>query len=329
MPDDQRHTVFVVTENGPDRADRMLAGRLPELCSRAAAARAIREGRVLLRGEPIRPSTQLKKGDRLEIAPRAPAPHREESADAPMVEIIFEDEHIVVVNKPPALVVHPAAGHRTGTLVDALLRDRPAMAGVGESGRWGVVHRLDKDTSGVMVVAKTHLAHSALSRAFREHSIDRVYVALVRGEPGKDEGIIDAPLGRHPRDRKRISTTTTRPRTAVTRWRVQERFGGIALLRIRPRTGRTHQIRVHLAHAGLPIVGDRVYGRQRGKGGLTDPGLRAAAAVMKRQALHAGELGFVHPASGERVHFAADAPDDMKRALALCRKAREEHDRDP
>jgi 23S rRNA pseudouridine1911/1915/1917 synthase len=311
---------LTVLEAEPDRADRMLARMLPGEPSRAAAARLIRAGRVFVQGRPVRPSTILKPGDRVRILPPKETDTDKPRAETPPFSILFEDRDIIVPDKPPGLVVHPGAGRPDGTLADVLLQSRPGMTGVGESGRWGIVHRLDKDTSGVMVVAKTGSAHTILSAAFARHAIHRVYIALVRGDPGRDEGIVDAPLGRHERDRKRISTATAKPRRAVTKWKVKERFGGLTLLQITPETGRTHQIRVHLAHAGLPVVGDGVYGRPRRKGGVEDPYLRRAVNEMKRQALHAAELGFVHPRSGDRVLFVSPLARDMERALAICRK---------
>ena len=180
-----------------------------------------------------------------------------------------------------------------------------------------MVHRLDRDTSGVMVFAKTALADAALSDQFKAHSIHRMYLALVRGNPGEESGIVDAAIGRHVRDRKRISTKTAKSRHAVTRWTVQERFGGLTLLEVYPETGRTHQIRVHLAHVGLPVAGDPVYGKMRGKGGVADPKLRKALEVLNRQALHAAVLGLTHPRSLEYVEFSSPLPVDLTKAIEI------------
>jgi 23S rRNA pseudouridine1911/1915/1917 synthase len=233
-------------------------------------------------------------------------------------KIVMEDEDVVVVDKPPGLVVHPGAGRPYATLMDSLIATRPEMVGVGELGRWGVVHRLDRDTSGVMVVAKTVSAHASLSAQFKEHSVHRIYLAFVRGEPGTDEGVVDAALGRHTKDRKKISTRTTKPRRAVTRWRVLERFGGITLLEIRPETGRTHQIRAHLASVGLPIAGDQVYGKLRAKAAGLSPAQKKAIAGLQRQALHAAVLGFIHPGTSQYVEFSSPLPEDMRKAIELC-----------
>ena len=233
----------------------------------------------------------------------------------PVFSILHEDSHLIIVDKPAGLVVHPGAGRSYGTLMDALVSTRASMEGIGEPGRWGIVHRLDRDTSGVMVIAKSLPAYESLSRQFKEHSVHRFYLALVRGSPGRDEGIVDRPIGRHAKDRKRMSTSTTKARHAVTLWAVQRRLGTVTLLRIRPQTGRTHQIRVHLASIGLPVLGDQVYGKSRKKGTSSNPVLRKVAHLMKRQALHAAVLGFEHPAEKTYVEFSSGLPDDMTRVI--------------
>lgn len=230
----------------------------------------------------------------------------------------MEDEDVIVVDKPPCLVVHPGAGRPSATLMDALVAMRPEMIGVGEAGRWGVVHRLDRDTSGVMVVAKTVRSHVSLSAQFKEHSVHRIYLALVRADPGEDAGVVDAPLGRHAKDRKRISTRTSKPRRAVTRWRVLQRFGGVTLLEITPETGRTHQIRVHLASVGLPVAGDQVYGKLRARVAGLNAVRNKAIAGLKRQALHAAVLGFIHPGTSQYVEFSSPLPEDMRKAIEAC-----------
>ncbi|MFZ5865354.1 MAG: RluA family pseudouridine synthase [Thermodesulfobacteriota bacterium] len=303
----------------PDRADRLLAELLKEPFSRSGVARLIRLGRIKLSGRAIRPSTILKPGDVVEIDLKDEEPISEAPEPAPLVDILFEDDDLIVVNKPPGLVVHPGAGRPVTTLVDTLVSSRPEMVGVGQYGRWGVVHRLDKDTSGVMVVAKSKTAYHALSAAFKEHSIHRVYLALVRGEPSADEGIVDKPLGRHAKDRKKISTATTKPRAAITRWKVLERLGGITMMEITPETGRTHQIRVHLASIGLPVAGDPVYGRLRKKAAVRSAALHRGLESLKRQALHAAVLGFTHPRSGEYLEFSAPMPEDMATVVSMMR----------
>ncbi|MGB6068341.1 MAG: RluA family pseudouridine synthase [Desulfomonilaceae bacterium] len=310
---------FVIPENTfPDRADKILAGYLASGQSRSSVARVIRSGRVLVKGRPISPSTVLSPGDQIEILPEKVVATTEPEIEVPSFGIIFEDEDLIVVDKPPGIVVHPGARRPSNTLMDVLISTRPEMKGVGEQGRWGVVHRLDRDTSGVMVFAKTVAAHAALSAQFKAHSIHRVYVALVRGNPGQESGLVDVTIGRHVKERKRMSTTTGKGRRAVTRWRVKERFGGLTLLEVYPETGRTHQIRVHLAHIGLPVAGDPVYGKMRGKGGASDPKVRKALEMLKRQALHAAVLGFVHPRSQKYVEFFSPLPTDMAEAIKIC-----------
>jgi 23S rRNA pseudouridine1911/1915/1917 synthase len=309
---------FVIPQDAiPERADKILADCLAPAASRSSLARIIRSGRVLLKGRPISPSTVLNPGDRIEILPEptiaAPTP----VIQVPLLEIIFEDEDLIVLDKPPGIVVHPGAGRPSNTLMDILVSSRPEMVGVGEQGRWGVVHRLDRDTSGIMVFAKTASAHAALSAQFKAHSIHRMYLALVRGNPGQDSGTVDAPLGRHVKERKRISTKTAKARHAVTKWTVKKRFGGLTLLEVYPETGRTHQIRVHLAHVGLPVAGDPVYGKMRGKSGFAEPRLRKALEVLTRQALHAAVLGFTHPRSLEYVEFSSPFPADMAEAIKI------------
>jgi 23S rRNA pseudouridine1911/1915/1917 synthase len=312
-------TATIPQDATPGRADRLLAELLKEQLSRSGVARLIRLGRIKVAGRPIRPSTILKPGDVVEIDLADEEPVLEAAQPALSVDILFEDKDLIVVNKPPGLVVHPGAGRPVSTLADMLVRSRPEMVGVGQPGRWGVVHRLDKDTSGVMVVAKSKEAYQALSAAFKEHSIHRVYLALVRGQPSADQGVVDKPLGRHAKDRKRISTATTKPRTAITRWKVLERLDGVTLLEVAPETGRTHQIRVHLASIGLPVAGDPVYGRLRKKTTVKDAALRRGLQSLKRQALHAAVLGFAHPRSGEYLEFSAPMPEDMATLVSAMR----------
>ena len=225
---------------------------------------------------------------------------------------MHEDSDLIVVDKPAGLVVHPAPGHPGGTLVNALLHHCGDLAGVGGVLRPGIVHRLDRGTSGVLVAAKTDEAHRALAAQFQAHSIEREYWTLVRGVPVTDSGRIDRPVGRHRRDRKRMSVRSRTPREARTHWRVRLRFpiSGQAWLEVRPETGRTHQIRVHLASVGMPIVGDPIYGRARVRGSLLD-----------RPALHAARLGFVHPRTGEPMSFEAPLPADLTRLLAELESA--------
>jgi len=304
---------FLVGEDlSGERVDRVLAelSNLP----RAQVARWITQGRVRLGAAPVsRPSRRVQAGDRLEADP----PEISEPRVAPeaiALAILYEDADLVVVDKAAGMVVHPAPGHSRGTLVNALLHHCGDLAGVGGVLRPGIVHRLDRGTSGVMVAAKNDFSHTALARQFHDHTIDRVYRAAVRSVPTRDEGRIDRPIGRHFRDRKKMSIRSRSGRPAATRWRVIERFPAsqTAWLEIRPETGRTHQIRVHLASIGLPVCGDGTYGRARKAKGPGAPGL-------DRPALHAAGLGFEHPRSGQGLYFEAPLHADMKEFLARCR----------
>ncbi len=304
--------VYVAGESeAGERVDRALA--VWAAVPRAQVQRWIEATRVRVNGQAARASQKLACGDRVEAEPPELVAASVEAQEIPL-RILYEDAALLVLDKPPGLVVHPAPGHARGTLVNALLHHCADLAGIGGVLRPGIVHRLDRGTSGVMVVAKHDAAHAALSRQFREHSIERVYRAFVRGVPGRDSGRIDRAVGRHASDRKRMSVATRRGRAAFTNWRVEQRFAasGISLLELRPETGRTHQIRVHLASEGLPIVGDAVYGRSEGK-------------RLARPALHAALLGFVHPTSGEVLRFEAPFPPDLAElevALVAAERAR-------
>ena len=294
------------------RIDRALA----ELCGlpRAQVARWVAQGRVKLAGKSVtRASRRVRAGDQLDADPPKPA-RAEVSPQAIPLDILYEDSDLVVVNKPAGMVVHPAAGHPDGTLVNALLHHCGDLAGVGGVLRPGIVHRLDQGTSGVMVAAKNDLAHRGLAEQFHDHSIERIYWAWVRSVPNADHGRVESPIGRHLRDRKRMSVRSRSGRSAATGWRVLERFParGISWLEIHPETGRTHQIRVHLASIGLPICSDPVYGRGRRARDANDAGLG-------RPALHAAHLGFTHPQSGEELRFQAPLPADLADFLARLR----------
>ena len=295
----------IVTERfAGERADVALAALEPEL-SRAQARRLLERGDARVDARVVRPSHRMRAGEVLEGEVPPPEPAQPEPEPIQLA-IAHEDEHLIVVDKPAGLVVHPAAGHTGGTLVNALLHHCADLSGVGGVRRPGIVHRLDKGTSGLIVVAKTDLAHRHLARQFKQRTIDRAYLALVRGSPKAETGKIDAAIGRHPTDRKRFSTRARTARSAVTHWNVEQRFARYTLLRVRLETGRTHQIRVHLASAGLPIACDPVYGGGR---------KRAEDLPLQRQALHAATLGFEHPATGVRLAFESPLPPDMAHAI--------------
>ncbi len=287
--------------------------------SRAQVARWVDEGFVLRNGQPSKPGQFLKTGDLILVTPPPLKPATVEPQPIPL-EVLYEDEDLLVVNKPPGMVVHPAAGNPDGTLVNAVLAHCRKLSGVGGVERPGIVHRLDKDTSGVLVVAKTDHAHRLLELAFRWRTTEKRYLALVYGNPKSEEGVVEAAIGRHPVERKRMAVVKD-GRSSRTLWWVRERFAGLALLECRPITGRTHQIRVHLAHIGHAIVGDPLYaGRQWRE--LKHKELQLACRAFPRQALHAWRLAFRHPRSGETVSFEAPLPADLHQLLELARRLR-------
>jgi 23S rRNA pseudouridine1911/1915/1917 synthase len=237
------------------------------------------------------------------------------------LDILYEDPHLLVVNKAAGLVVHPAAGHASGTLVHGILYHCPDLEGIGAEKRPGIVHRLDKDTSGIMVVAKNARAHDDLSRQFKARSIEKHYLALVVGSPKADNGRIDLPIGRHPVERKKMSARSRRGREALTLWQVRERFIGATLIDVELKTGRTHQIRVHCQAMGFPILGDPIYGRKGAAKQITagNPAWQAVFQSAARQMLHAHRLGFKHPADDRPLSFEAPLPADMADLLEKLR----------
>jgi 23S rRNA pseudouridine1911/1915/1917 synthase len=290
------------------RLDRALAAAAPTLSRERLKAR-IRGGAGELAGALVRdPATKVKGSEALRIAVPEPRPAHNEAQNIPLT-VVFEDEHLLVVDKPAGLVVHPAAGNLDGTLVNALLHHcGGSLSGIGGVARPGIVHRIDKDTSGLLVVAKTDAAHEGLAKQFAAHSIDRRYLAIVDGVPTRSGGSIDAPLARSATNRKKIAIVEgSRGKRAVTHWRRLKPLRDAALIECRLETGRTHQVRVHMASIGHPLLGDPVYGRA-GKGN---------AKLLKelgfhRQALHAAELGFTHPVTKDRLSFASPMPSDMQ-----------------
>jgi len=312
----------VPAENQGERLDRFLAMAQTDL-SRSRLQSLIRDGLVLVNRVAGRSSQRLRVGDSVEIAlPERPAGAKLEPEDRAL-DIVFEDEWLLVVNKPPGLVVHPGAGVASGTLVNALLYHDPGIAQVGGPGRPGIVHRLDKDTSGLMVVARRERTYRALVEAIQSRAVSRVYTALVWGDPREDEGTIDTAFGRHLRDRTRMAVLLKGGKPARTHWRAIERFGAATLLEVRLDTGRTHQIRVHLQHLGHPIAGDPLYGGRDKKQLRLSLSQRSLAAdllgCLPRQALHASELGFSHPVLGEDLRFTQPVPEDFARVLHMLR----------
>lgn len=291
------------------RLDSYLASAAPEL-TRSAAQRLIEEGQVCINGKIVAKSTKLVGGE--EIIVRLPAPQHVEAVaqDIPL-DIVYEDADVIVVNKPVGLVVHPAPGHPDGTLVNALLHHcGDSLSGIGGELRPGIVHRIDRDTSGLIIAAKNDLAHQALAEQLQDHSLARTYEAVVIGNLREDSGTVDAPIGRHPTDRKRMTVTLHGGRNAVTHWEVLERFPGYTYVRCRLETGRTHQIRVHMAHLGHPLYGDTVYGAKK------------PAPDMTGQCLHAVGLRFLHPRTHEPVTLTCPLNDEFEAFLKKLRMRR-------
>lgn len=312
----QSHDLVADEDAAGRRLDAWLAARLPAL-SRARLQALITDGQVLLDGVPCRPSSRLRAGQGVVVHVPPPVKARPEPEDIPL-EVVHDDARLLVVNKPPGLVVHPGAGTASGTLVNALLQHVGDLSGIGGVLRPGIVHRLDKGTSGLMVVAKDDETHRALVRQFASRKVEKEYLALVLGVPRARKGEIDSPIGRHPVHRKKMAAGAPRGRDARTSWEREEALDGAALLRVRIHTGRTHQIRVHLASLGHPVAGDATYG------GTRTPSSRRAEArrilqSLERPALHAARLAFDHPASGERVDLEAPLPQDLTAVLDRLR----------
>ncbi len=300
----------VLCDRGGERADAALARLLPTL-TRSAAQRLLEAGRVTSGGAVLRKGDRLAAGQALEVDLPAPEPVDIVPQNIPL-DVRYEDGDVIVVNKPKGMVVHPAAGHWDGTLVNALLfRCAGSLSGINGRLRPGIVHRIDKDTSGLLIAAKNDFAHQALAAQLADHTLSRVYEAVVCGGIREDHGTVDAPIGRHPADRKKMTVTEKNSRPAVTHFEVLERCGGYTHIRCRLETGRTHQIRVHMAYLGRPLLGDTVYGRKKPELGQSS------------QVLHARELTFLHPRTGLPVTVACELPayfQEVLRKLALnCR----------
>jgi len=327
------HRLVVGEDRAGERVDAAIAAIVPAL-SRAVVQRLIDGGRVALNGLPVKkPGQRVKAGDAIEAAVPAPVPLELVPEPIPLA-ILFEDADLIVVDKPAGLVVHPAAGHPRGTLVNAILYHCRDLGGIGGALRPGIVHRLDKDTSGVMVVAKTERAHAGLTAAFAAKSAAagtargaasagatggmlREYLGIAAPPPPSPAGALRTLHGRHPTDRKRFSSRVTSGKPAVTHWQLVEPLAGgrAALVRFRLETGRTHQIRVHAADHGWPLLGDPLYGKPPRE-------LRALGDRLRRQALHAAVLAFEHPATGARLRFESPLPDDLEAVLAALRATR-------
>src|SRR4249919_2087458 len=323
MRDNASETVTIGAGEAGLRVDRVLAAHLAHL-SRSRLKALILAGQVTIAGRTIRdPAVTVKSGDLVKVTLPPPEPAAPQGEDIPL-NIVYEDDAIIVIDKPKDLVVHPAAGHASGTLVNALIAHcGDSLSGIGGVKRPGIVHRLDKDTTGLMVVAKTDKAHQALAAQFADHGrtgpLRRGYLAFVWGAPARAKGTIDEPIDRHPKSRDRMAVRAN-GRIAITHWQVLERFKGTdgkaaaSLIECRLETGRTHQIRVHLAHAGHPLLGDATYGTGfKTKSSRLPPGAREALEDLGRQALHAYLLVIEHPKSGQTLEFRSELPVDLVR----------------
>ena len=299
-------TVSFTVEQGGERLDRVVPAHVENL-SRAVTQGLIKAGDVTVNGHPSKPSYRVQVGDVVVVHVPAEVPEQVLPEDIPL-DIIYEDDVLLVVNKPAGMVVHPALGHPSGTLVNAVLAHCPQVADVGGLERAGIVHRLDKDTSGLILVAKSEAARAALQRQFKRRRVSKTYLALVEGPVYPREGVIEAPVGRDKRQRKRMAVVK-RGREARTVYRAIEFFADQTLLEVQPHTGRTHQVRVHLAWMGYPVVGDTVYGRRRQR------------LLQNRHFLHAARLRFTHPATGEEVEFKAPLPPELAAVLKRLRRS--------
>ncbi len=305
-----KQEIQVTEEMAGDRIDKFLSEQCEEF-TRSFLQKLLKSGEVWVNGKQVKASFKVSEGDFISFE----APEAVESMILPEnipLDILYEDHDVILVNKPKRMVVHPAAGHYTGTLVNGLLYDcREDLSGINGVLRPGIVHRIDMDTTGVLIVCKNDMAHHSIAAQLKEHTITRRYEAIVHGVIKEDEGVVDAPVGRHPRDRKKMCVNYQNGKTAVTHYRVLKRFQGFTHIECRLETGRTHQIRVHMAHLGHPLLGDAVYGPAK------------CPYALEGQTLHAGILGFIHPRTGEYLEFRAPRPEYFERLLiALTEKNR-------
>lgn len=290
-----------------ERLDGFLSRVLPDL-SRSAAQKLLEQGLVLRNGKPGKKNDRLEAGDEISVTLPEPQP-LDVPATKMELDIVYEDEDVLVINKPKGLVVHPAAGHQEDTLVNGLLYAKgDSLSGINGILRPGIVHRIDKDTSGLLAIAKNDLSHTVLASQLKDHTMARTYEAIVCGNLKEDSGTVDAPIGRHPSDRKKMCVTARNSKNAVTHWEVVDRYPGYTHVRCRLETGRTHQIRVHMAHIGHPILGDTVYGHKKPELG------------QNSQVLHAGVLCFTHPRDGHPVIVAADLPEYFREVLEKLKR---------
>jgi len=316
MHDQSAFTILVEPTDSGKRLDLYIASCISD-CSRSVATHLIREGKIRVQGMVRKPGYRIKAGD--EICGCIPLPEPILFKPEPIpIEILHEDEDIIVINKQPGIVVHPAPGHHSGTLVNALLYHCPKLKGIGGALRPGIVHRLDKDTSGMLVAAKNDRAHLHLSRQFKSRRVKKIYLALVYGKMESDSGSVSLPIGRHPIDRKKMSTNSRKSRVAETTWQIRERFELASLIEVNLKTGRTHQIRVHSAAIKHPVMGDKVYGSRKTE--KNAPYGKNQFGPVPRQMLHAWRLVLTHPVTEEKVSFEAPIPSDMQAVITALRQ---------
>jgi len=307
VPEQETSILSFTVETGDERLDKAISTQAPDL-SRAVAQRLIKDGAVTVNGRFSKPSYRVQVGDEIVAHIPIELPEQVLPEDIPL-DIIYEDDVLLVIDKPAGMVVHPGAGHTSGTLVNAVLAHCPHVTDIGGADRAGIVHRLDKDTSGLILVAKDEATRAALQRQFKRRQVAKTYLALVEGQVQPREGIIEAPIGRNKRQRKQMAVVR-KGREAQTTYRAVEVFPNHTLLEVRPHTGRTHQVRVHLAWLGYPLVGDAVYGYRRQR------------LLKSRHFLHAAQLRFTHPATGEEVTFEAPLPPELDAVLQQLRRNR-------
>ena len=321
MNNEKEYTSIVDEEAGGDRLDAYLSTQIPEL-SRSRIQKAVRAGEVLINGEPAKKvSRKVRENEQIRLRFNPPKPAKVAAEDIPL-DIVYEDSDLLVLNKRAGMVVHPAPGNETGTMVNALLAHCGDLSGIGGILRPGIVHRLDALTTGLLVVAKNDRVHIALSRQLMERKVKRIYFAIIWGEMPENEGEMNLPIGRSKSDRKKMAVVQSGGRAAVTYYYALDTFGPFQYIRVKLGTGRTHQIRVHLSHTGHPVLGDPVYGgRKVRRGSLSKKDMETghkALTLIDRQALHAGELSFFHPVRKETVSFTAPLPDDFSSVITLC-----------
>ncbi len=312
-----QHEFTVPEELEGIRLDRCLAKLNPDW-TRSRARKLIDDDHVLLNNASGKASTTVHTGDSVIVDEPPPRPLEVEGEDIPL-NVIHEDTDLLIINKPAGLVIHPAAGNPSGTLVNALLHYCKDLSGIGGVERPGIVHRLDKDTTGIMIVAKSDRAHLALSIAFRQHTIGKTYLAVCYGTPKTEDGVVDAPIDRHPRNRREMAVVKE-GRPSRTLYDVEQAFEGTSMVSCHPVTGRTHQIRVHMAHVGHAIVGDPLYAGRQWRN-LPDARIQSACRSFPRQALHARRIAFEHPVTKEAVEFEAPLPPDIEELLQLLRSS--------